>query len=53
MSIRCPLFLCLLLIAEGAHLKVRCNKGYTALDYAKATNTKATQRIIEEAIARK
>ncbi len=42
-----------ILIAEGAHLKVRCNKGYTALDYAKATNAKDAQRIIEEAIAKK
>ncbi|WP_299778281.1 ankyrin repeat domain-containing protein [uncultured Formosa sp.] len=42
-----------LLIAEGANLRVKCNKGYTALEYAKATNAKEAQRIIEAAIAKK
>ncbi|QDO93744.1 ankyrin repeat domain-containing protein [Formosa sediminum] len=42
-----------LLISKGANLKVKCNKGYTALDYAKATNAKDAQLIIENAIAKK
>ncbi|WP_434037682.1 ankyrin repeat domain-containing protein [Formosa sp. 4Alg 33] len=39
-----------LLINAGAKLKTKCNKGYTALDYAKATNAKEAQELIEEVL---
>ena len=42
----------LLLIANGANVKTKCNKGYTALAYAKATNAKDAQLIIEEVLAK-
>ena len=38
------------LIAQGANLNVKCNKGYTALDYAIATNANEAQLIIEVAL---
>ncbi|MFB9054483.1 ankyrin repeat domain-containing protein [Formosa undariae] len=41
----------LLLIANGANVKTKCNKGYTALTYAKATNAKEAQRILEATLA--
>ncbi|MDW5287820.1 ankyrin repeat domain-containing protein [Formosa sp. PL04] len=41
------------LIAQGANLKLECNKGYTALDYAKATNATAAEKIIETALGKK
>lgn len=41
------------LISEGANLKSRCDRGYTALDYAKATNAKDAQKIIEAYLAKK
>ncbi|WP_434037681.1 ankyrin repeat domain-containing protein [Formosa sp. 4Alg 33] len=42
----------LLLIANGANVKTKCNKGYTALTYAKATNAKEAQTILEGVLAK-
>ncbi|CDF78221.1 ankyrin [Formosa agariphila KMM 3901] len=41
-----------LLIAEGANLRVKDNKGYSALDYAKATNAVGAQKLIEAALVK-
>ncbi|WP_299778279.1 ankyrin repeat domain-containing protein [uncultured Formosa sp.] len=41
------------LIAKGANLKTKCSLGYTALDYAKATNAKDAQHIIEVFLVKK
>ncbi|QDO93743.1 ankyrin repeat domain-containing protein [Formosa sediminum] len=40
------------LIARGAKLKTKCDSGYTALDYAKATGAEAAQDIIEVALSK-
>ncbi|MDW5287819.1 ankyrin repeat domain-containing protein [Formosa sp. PL04] len=42
-----------ILISEGADLKIKCDKGYTALDYAEATNATAAQEMIEDTLAQK
>ena len=42
----------LLLITKGANVKTKCNKGYTALDYAKATNAKEAQTSLEGVLAK-
>ena len=39
-----------LLIANGANLKEKSNKGYTALKYAKISKAHDTYKIIEEAL---
>ncbi|MBP1839058.1 ankyrin repeat domain-containing protein [Formosa algae] len=41
------------LISRGANLKSKCDLGYTALDYAKATNATDAQHIIEAALIKK
>lgn len=42
-----------LLIAKGAKLKVKSDKGMTALKYAKQSNAKEAMAIIKEAIGKK
>ena len=42
-----------ILISEGANLRVKCDKGYTALDYAEATNATDAVIMIEDAMAEK
>lgn len=40
-----------LLIANGANLKLKSNKGYTALKYAKISNATDAYKVIEKALA--
>ncbi|MCF7568840.1 ankyrin repeat domain-containing protein [Sabulilitoribacter arenilitoris] len=39
-----------LLISKGAKLKVKCNRGLTAVKYAKQSNAKEALAILEEAL---
>ncbi|WP_435134045.1 ankyrin repeat domain-containing protein [Formosa sp. A9] len=42
-----------LLISNGADLKKKCNKGYSILDYAEATNANEAKALIEKVLAMK
>lgn len=42
-----------LLIAKGADLKVKCDKGHTALEYAEMSNALDTKSILEKELKRK
>lgn len=42
-----------ILIAEGADLKVKCGKGYTAKKYAEMHGAKDAQQVIEMALSKK